>query len=96
MLIDLHCDLNVLVAEAVLHIFGRSTLFGKHGGVGVTKTVVIKLVKPKLCAGDMTDMLHDLSVVKHISDEIAVICIWGSVWKECPVKSCSRIRCTRI
>ena len=39
---------------------------------------------------------HDLSVVKHISDEIAVICIWGSVWKECPVKSCSRIRCTRI
>ena len=25
---------------------------------------------------------HDLSVVKHISDEIAVICIWGSVWKE--------------
>ena len=39
---------------------------------------------------------HDLSVVKHISDEIAVICIWGSVWKECPVKSCSRILCTRI
>lgn len=73
MLIDLHCDLNVLVTEAVLHIFGRSTLFGKHGGVGVTKTVVIKLVKPKLCAGDMTDMLHDLSVVKHISDEIAVM-----------------------
>ena len=73
MLIDLHCDLNVFVTEAVLHIFGRSTLFGKHGGVGVTKTVVIKLVKPKLCAGDMTDMLHDLSVVKHISDEIAVM-----------------------
>ena len=73
MLIDLHCDLNVLVTEAVLHIFGRSTPFGKHGGVGVTKTVVIKLVKPKLCAGDMTDMLHDLSVVKHISDEIAVM-----------------------
>lgn len=73
MLIDLHCDLNVLVTEAVLHIFGRSTFFGKHGGVGVTKTVVIKLVKPKLCAGDMTDMLHDLSVVKHISDEIAVM-----------------------
>ena len=23
-------------------------IFGKHGGVGVTKTVVIKLVKPKL------------------------------------------------
>lgn len=39
----------------------------------MTKTVVIKLVKPKLCAGDMTDMLHDLSVVKHISDEIAVM-----------------------
>ncbi len=56
MLIDLHCDLNVLVTEAVLHIFGRSTFFGKHGGVGVTKTVVIKLVKPKLCAGDMTDI----------------------------------------
>ena len=35
MLIDLHCDLNVFVTEAVLHIFGRSTLFGKHGGVGV-------------------------------------------------------------
>ena len=35
MLIDLHCDLNVLVTEAVLHIFGRSTLFGKHGGVGM-------------------------------------------------------------
>lgn len=56
MLIDLHCDLNVFVTEAVLHIFGRSTLLGKHGGVGVTKTVVIKLVKPKLCAGDMTDI----------------------------------------
>ena len=52
MLIDLHCDLNVLVTEAVLHIFGRSTLLGKHGGVGVTKTVEIKLVKPKLCAGE--------------------------------------------
>ena len=76
MLIDLYCDLNVLVTEAVLHIFGRSTLFGKHGGVGVTKTVVIKLVKPKLCAGDMTDMLHDLSVVKHISDE-TIDCIWA-------------------
>ena len=25
-------------------------------GVGVTKTVVIKLVKPKLCAGNMTDI----------------------------------------
>lgn len=62
MLVDLHCDLNVLVTEAVLHIFGRSTLFGKHGGVGVTKTVVIKLVKPKLCAGDMTDMLHIAAV----------------------------------
>lgn len=79
MLIDLYCDLNVLVTEAVLHIFGRSTLFGKHGGVGVTKTVVIKLVKPKLCAGDMTDMLHDLSVVKHISDEIAVMYLWQCV-----------------
>ena len=62
MLIDLHCDLNVLVTEAVLHIFGRSSFLGKHGGVGVTKTVVIKLVKPKLCAGDMTDMLHIAAV----------------------------------
>ena len=61
MLIDLHCDLNVLVTETVLHIFGRSTLFGKHGGVGVTKTVVIKLVKPKLCAGDIVSV--DLGAV---------------------------------
>ena len=38
---------------------------------------------------------HDLSVVKHISDKIAVM-YWGSVWKECPVKSCSRIHCIRI
>ena len=38
-------------------IFKKSCkFFCRELDIRVTKTVVIKLVKPKLCAGDMTDI----------------------------------------
>ena len=73
MLIDLHCDLNVFVTEAVLHIFGRSTLFGKHGGVGVAQILNLMMDLQNELGLTYVFITHDLSVVKHISDEIAVM-----------------------
>ena len=39
-LIDLHSDRNDFVTETILNVFGRCTLFRKHGLMGVMKTVI--------------------------------------------------------